>query len=342
MMKRKVLITGGAGYIGAHTAVSLAATGFEPIIVDNLSRSNLSLVRGLEQIVGRKLHFYQADCSSASQLQSVMKEHPDIESVIHFAAFKSVSESVESPLMYYENNIGSTLVLLQQMKNFGLKRLVFSSSCTVYGQPDIIPVTEEAPFKPAESPYGATKQMCERILRDTVIAWPELKVISLRYFNPIGAHPSGLIGELPLGIPGNLVPYITQTAVGKRKELVIFGNDYNTKDGSCMRDFIHVMDLGEAHTKALMAINQLENSFEAINIGTGVPVSVLELVQTFIKVTGIALSYRIGKRRPGDVEKTYADPTKAERLLQWRPRLTAEDALKDAWNWEQKLSNAQH
>jgi len=342
MNSKKVLVTGGAGFIGTHTVVELIAAGMEPIIVDDLSRSNVSLLEGVEKIVGRKLLFYKIDCQDINQFRTVFKKHGDISHVIHFAAFKSVNESVVNPLIYYKNNVGSTVVLMELMKEFAVTRLVFSSSCTVYGQPDIIPVTEEAPFKTAESAYGATKQICERILTDDVKAWRELKVISLRYFNPIGAHPSSLIGELPIGVPTNLVPFITQTAIGKRKELTVFGNDYNTPDGSCLRDFIHIVDLAKAHVKALQMIDALTDRFEAINIGSGIPVSVLHLVKEFIRVTGVKLNYSIGPRRAGDIEKVYADSAKSVKLLQWQTKFSIEDALKDAWNWEKKLNDATH
>ncbi len=342
MQPQKILVTGGAGYIGIHTVVELVHAGLEPVIVDDLSRSTIRLIEGAEAIVGKKLLFYKIDCKDASQLRKVFRENKEIVSVIHFAAFKSVNESVQQPLLYYHNNLGSILTLLEIMKEFSVYRLIFSSSCTVYGQPDIIPVTENAPFKRAESAYGATKQMCERVLEDEVKAWPSLKVVSLRYFNPIGAHSSGLIGELPIGIPGNLVPFITQTAIGKREKLTVFGADYDTPDGSCLRDFIHIVDLAEAHVRALQETDKLPKRFEAINLGTGKPVSVLELVKTFIKISGVSLNYSIGPRREGDIEKVYADPGKSFKLLNWKTRFTLEEALQDAWNWEQKLNHATH
>lgn len=342
MALQKVLVTGGAGYIGAHTVVELVQAGLEPVIVDDLSRSNISLVEGAEKILGRKIQFHKVDCQDADALRKVFQQHSDISSVMHFAAFKSVNESVEKPLIYYRNNIGSLVSLLEVMQEFSVSKLIFSSSCTVYGQPDVIPVTEDAPFKKAESAYGASKQMCERILDDAVNAWPKLRVISLRYFNPIGAHPSGLIGELPIGVPNNLVPFITQTAIGKREKLVVFGSDYKTPDGSCLRDFIHIVDLAIAHVRALQKIDEVPSRHESINLGCGKPVSVLELVKTFIKVTGAPLNYSIGPRRPGDIEKVYADPAKSFRLLNWKTERSTEDALRDAWNWEQKLKHATH
>lgn len=342
MSVRKILVTGGAGYIGIHTVVELVNSGFEPVIVDDLSRSTTDLIEGAEKILGKKLTFFKADCKDREQMRKIFLDHPDLYSVIHFAAFKSVNESTQIPLIYYQNNLGSLITLLDVMKESSVSNLIFSSSCTVYGQPDVIPVTEDAPFKKAESAYGATKQMCERILEDEVKAWPELRVISLRYFNPIGAHPSGLIGELPIGVPGNLVPFITQAAIGKREKLTVFGSDYNTPDGSCLRDFIHIVDLAEAHVRSLEKINSMPNRYEALNLGSGVPVSVLELVKAFVKVNGITLNYFVGPRRTGDIEKVYADCTKSFRFLHWKTRLSLEDALRDAWNWEQKLGYAAH
>lgn len=342
MIPLKILVTGGAGYIGIHTVVELVKSGFEPVIVDDLSRSTMRLIEGAEKILGKKLTFHKADCKDREQMQKIFLQHPNIHSVIHFAAFKSVNESTQVPLLYYGNNLGSLITLLELMKENSITRLVFSSSCTVYGQPDVIPVTEDSPFKKAESAYGATKQMCERILEDEVKARPEFHVISLRYFNPIGAHPSGLIGELPIGVPGNLVPFITQTAIGKRAKLTVFGNDYSTPDGSCLRDFIHIVDLAAAHVRALENIDKVSHHFEPVNLGSGVPVSVLELVKTFIKVSGVQLNYTIGSRRAGDIEKVYADCTKSFRLLHWKTQKSLEDALQDAWNWEQKLNHETH
>ncbi len=340
MASRKILVTGGVGYIGIHTVVELVLAGFEPVLIDDLSRSNISLLKGAEKILNRKLIFHKINCVDSSALTAVFKEHSDVSGVIHFAAFKSVNESVRDPLLYYHNNILSLITVLQVARAFAVKDFVFSSSCTVYGQPDQIPVTEETPLKKAESPYGATKQMCEEILLDMTKADPSVRAVSLRYFNPIGAHPSGLIGELPLGIPGNLVPFITQTAIGKREKLTVFGDDYNTPDGSCLRDFIHVVDLAKAHIKALQRIHLMPERFEPINIGTGIPVSVLELIKSFIRVNAVALQYEIGPRRPGDVEKVYADTTKSAKLLEWQAAFGVDDSLRDAWNWEQKLKYA--
>lgn len=342
MNSQKVLVTGGAGYIGTHTVVELVQAGWEPIVVDDLSRSNISLISGVEKIVGRKISFHKVDCNDRAQLRNIFQENKGITSVIHFAAFKSVNESVQQPLAYYQNNIGSLLTVLGVMNEFSVTRLIFSSSCTVYGQPDQIPVTEEAPFKKAESPYGATKQMCERILEDETAARQELRVVSLRYFNPIGAHPSSHIGELPIGVPSNLVPFITQTAIGKRKRLTVYGADYNTPDGSCLRDFIHIVDLAQAHVRALQKIDNLPHAYEPVNLGSGNPVSVLELVKTFMQVNGVPLDYTIGPRRAGDIEKVFADPRKSFAMLDWKTKLSIQDALRDAWKWEQKLHHAAH
>jgi UDP-glucose 4-epimerase len=340
MSERKIFVTGGVGYIGIHTVVELVRAGKQVVIVDNLSRSDERLLKGAEKILGKALTFVQADCRDRDAMRRVLQAHKDIDSVIHFAAFKSVNESVREPLSYYQNNLESLMVLLEVAREFAINKLIFSSSCTVYGQPDEIPVTEAAPFKKAESAYGATKQMCEEILRDVTRAQPDLKVISLRYFNPIGAHPSGLIGELPIGIPNNLVPYITQTAIGKRDKLTVFGDDYNTPDGSCLRDFIHVVDLAKAHLRAVEKIDEMPMRFQPINVGSGVPVSVLEVIKSFIRVTGVQLPYVIGPRRPGDIEKVYANPERSRQLLGWKTELTTDDALRDAWNWEKQIGNA--
>jgi len=340
MSKKKILVTGGAGFIGAHTVVELVQSGYEPIIVDNLSRSDRTLLDGVERILNQKPKFYEGDCGDESFVRKVFQIEKDIQGAMHFAAFKSVGESVQHPAMYYSNNLNSLISLVNVMREFGVKQLIFSSSCTVYGQPDHIPVNEEAPMKRAESPYGATKQMSERILEDV---YPlGMRIVSLRYFNPIGAHPSALIGELPVGVPGNLVPFITQTAIGKREKLTVFGNDYDTPDGSCLRDFIHVVDVAQAHIKAMEFLTKQPDGpvYKVFNLGTGIGVSVLELVDKFQKVTGVKLNYTIGPRRPGDVEKTYADPTKAFNELQWKPKFSIEDGLLHAWRWEEKLAKA--
>jgi len=330
---KKVLLTGGAGYIGSHTAVELIQQGFDIVVIDDFSRSEKRMIDGIEKITNQKLIYYQGDCGDLKFLDFVF-EKEKIESVIHFAAYKSVNESVVNPLLYYQNNIGSMVSLLSTMEKHGVTELIFSSSCTVYGQPDQAVVDETAPFKKAESPYGATKQMCERILEDSTRANQKLRAVSLRYFNPVGAHPSALIGELPIGVPGNLVPYVTQTAIGLRGKLTVFGNDYNTPDGSCVRDFIDVVDLAKAHIAALKKVSTLANRCEVFNLGTGEGVTVLDLIKRFIAATGIQLNYEIGPRRAGDVEKIYANPAKAEKLLGWKPKLSLEDSLIHAWQWE--------
>jgi UDP-glucose 4-epimerase len=337
MTKKKILVTGGAGYIGAHTALELTQSGYEAVIVDNLSRSNRILLEGMEKITGNKPNFHEGDCVDRDFLRKVFKSEGPIAAVMHFAAYKSVGESVREPLSYYHNNIASLVSILEVMKEFGVKDFIFSSSCTVYGQPDRIPVDESAPFKRAESPYGATKQMCERILEDSFSTG--LRVISLRYFNPIGAHPSALMGELPIGVPNNLVPFITQTAARKRDKLTVFGGDYNTPDGSCLRDYIHVVDVAVAHIKAMeyMSKKSDDTLYEVFNLGTGIGASVLELVNKFEKVTGVKLNYVIGPRRPGDVEKVYADPTKVNNALGWQTKYSMDEALLHAWEWEKKI-----
>ncbi|QOI96994.1 MAG: UDP-glucose 4-epimerase GalE [Flammeovirgaceae bacterium] len=334
---KKILVTGGAGYIGAHTVVELINAGYEVAIIDNLFNSDMTLINGIEKITGKQVNFYKGDCRDKTFLTDLFRKE-SIAGVMHFAALKAVGESVQKPLEYHENNIGSLITVLQVMREQHVKDFIFSSSCTVYGQPDRIPVDEQAPFKKAESPYGLTKQICEQILED--VYKTGFRIISLRYFNPIGAHPSALIGEMPIGTPNNLVPYITQTAAGLRDKLIVFGNDYNTPDGSCIRDFIHVVDLAAAHVKALAWLQATKTAalYEAFNVGTGIGVSVLQLVNAFIRKTGAKLPFRIGPRRPGDVEKVYANPEKINRMMNWKPRFTPEDALVHAWAWQQKLS----
>lgn len=335
-----VLVTGGAGYIGAHTAVELALAGFEPVLIDNLSRSNERLLKGIADVLGRQLIFHRGDCRDEKFLEDIFSKYP-VAGVLHFAAFKAVGESVQQPELYYNNNLNSTLTLVRVMARVGVKPFVFSSSCTVYGEPDHIPVDESAPLKRAESPYGATKQMSERILEDEANTG-RLRVISLRYFNPIGAHPSAKLGELPIGEPSNLVPYVTQAAAGKRKSLTVFGNDYPTPDGYCIRDFIHVVDLAKAHVAALQLLLRYsgKETFQAINLGTGQGVSVLELINTFVRVTGVPVPFTIGPRRSGDVVKTYADVKRARERLKWQCEYSLDDALRHAWAWEQQLSHS--
>ena len=336
---KKILVTGGAGYIGAHTVVELMEAGYDPVVIDNFSGSDRRLLEGIEKVTGKRLEFVEGDCCDKNFLTKLFKSIGPVSSVLHFAAFKSVGESVEKPLDYYRNNIGSLISLLEVMKENNVTDLIFSSSCTVYGQPDHIPVNESAPFKKAESPYGATKQMSERILEDAFRTG--FRIISLRYFNPIGAHPSGLLGELPIGTPNNLVPYLTQTAAGVRKELTIFGNDYDTPDGTCIRDFIHVVDLAVAHVKAMEFLSSRSEQilYEAFNLGTGIGVSVLQLIQKFIKATGVNVPYKIGARRAGDIEKVYADPEKLNKAFGWKTKYSVEESLLHAWQWEKKIRN---
>lgn len=339
-MRKKILTTGGAGFIGAHTVVELHKAGFDTVIIDDLSRTDEILLKGIEEITGQTPNFQKGDCCDKDFVRSVFKKEGNIAGVIHFAAYKAVGESVEKPLDYYRNNIGSLVTLLEAMKEFNVKDFIFSSSCTVYGQPDVIPVNESAPFKRAESPYGATKQMSERILEDAHSTG--YRIISLRYFNPIGAHPTTLLGELPIGVPSNLVPYVTQAAIGKRAKLTVFGNDYDTVDGSNIRDFIHVVDVANAHVKSFEYLQRQPagNYYEAFNLGTGDGVSVLQLVNKFQNVTGVKLNFEIGPRRPGDVVKVYADPTKIMTKMGWKPNFSLEDGLKHAWAWEKKLAGS--
>jgi UDP-glucose 4-epimerase len=338
MGKKKVLVTGGAGYIGAHTVVELAAAGYEAIIVDNLSKSDETLIKGMATILGYSPTFYRGNCIDKEFMSGVFEKEKSISCVMHFAAYKSVGESVQIPVDYYRNNIDSLITLLEVMKDKGVSDLIFSSSCTVYGEPEHVPVSEDAPIRLAESPYGATKQMCERILSDAYRTG--FRVVSLRYFNPIGSHPSINIGELPTGVPNNLVPYVTQTAIGKRDKLTVFGSDYNTPDGSCVRDFIHVSDVALAHLSAMEYLSRKGTgpAYFVFNLGTGKGVSVLELIGHFEKATGVKVNYSIGPRRPGDVEKTYADPSRAFRELGWRPKYSIEEALLHAWKWEEKVA----
>lgn len=336
----KILVTGGTGYIGSHTVVELLAAGMEVVIVDDLSNSELSVLDGIEEISGKRPVFAQFDLCDKAALEDLFKAHADITGIIHFAAKKAVGESVEKPLMYYRNNFDSLLNLLELMSAYGVQNIVFSSSCTVYGQPEKLPVTEETPFQPAESPYGYSKQVCEIILRDACKADASLHAIALRYFNPTGAHESAIIGELPRGVPANLVPFITQTAAGIREKLMVFGSDYHTADGSAIRDYIHVVDLAKAHVVALnRQLKQRQKSnYEFFNIGTGKGNSVLEVVQTFERVNDLKLNYDIVDRRAGDIENIYADTTLANEELGWTAKLGIEDMLRSAWKWQQKLS----
>ncbi len=338
-MKTKILVTGGTGYIGSHTAVELIESGYEVVIVDNLSNSKIEVLDGIEAITGVRPSFSRFDICDREALEKFFGENKDIAAIIHFAASKAVGESVEKPLMYYRNNLVSLMNLLEMMAAGNVPHLVFSSSCTVYGQPDKLPVTEQSPIKPAESPYGNTKQISEEIIRDVIHAEASLHAIALRYFNPVGAHPSALIGELPLGIPNNLVPFITQTAAGIREELRVFGDDYDTPDGTAIRDYIHVVDLAKAHVVAVdrMINGKQKKSFEIFNLGTGNGYSVLEVIRAFEKATGVKLKYRITDRRPGDIEKVWADTSFANRELGWKAERGLETMMASAWKWQQHL-----
>ena len=338
MNSKSVLVAGGAGYIGSHTVVELINAGYEVVVVDNLSNSDISSLEGINKITGVKPTFYNVDCCDKGALSEVFKRH-DFNSVIHFAAFKAVGESVEQPAKYYRNNLLSLMNVLELMVEYGRRNVVFSSSATVYGDADELPVTEDTPRKPATSPYGNTKQMSEDILRDSVRANSSLRGIALRYFNPIGAHPSALIGELPRGVPNNLVPYITQTAAGIRECLSIFGQDYPTPDGSCLRDYIDIVDLAKAHVAAIdrMVEERGKESYEVFNIGTGRPVSVFELVHVFEEANNLKLNYKVAPRRAGDVPAVWADTTRANEVLGWRAERALVDTLKAAWQWERNV-----
>ncbi|MDR1225279.1 MAG: UDP-glucose 4-epimerase GalE [Prevotellaceae bacterium] len=336
---QKILVTGGAGYIGSHTVVELQQSGYDVVIVDDLSNSATSVLKGIEKITGIIPEFEQLDCTDYAGLDGVFIKHKDIAAVIHFAASKAVGESVAKPLKYYRNNLMSLINVLEVMQKHGVDNIVFSSSCTVYGQPDELPVSERAPRKPAESPYGNTKQICEDMIVDAVKSGAKVKASLLRYFNPIGAHPSAEIGELPLGVPQNLIPFVTQTAAGIRAKLSVFGNDYNTPDGSCIRDYINVVDLAKAHVIAVKRLleNKSKKPVEVFNLGTGRGLSVLEVVKTFEKVTGVKLNHEIVGRRAGDIEQVWANPDFANRELGWKAVETIEDTLASAWKWQQKL-----
>lgn len=337
----RILVTGGTGYIGSHTTVELMQQGYDVVIVDNLSNSNADVLDGIETIVGTRPPFEQVDCNDALAMADLFARYPDIVGVIHFAASKAVGESVEQPLMYYRNNLMSLVTLLEQMKAHNVHNIVFSSSCTVYGQPTPkhLPVDETAPIQVALSPYGNTKQINEEIIQDEAHADKSLRATILRYFNPIGAHPSAMIGELPNGVPQNLLPFVTQTAIGLRNELKVFGNDYNTPDGSCIRDYIYVVDLAKAHVKAVerMLSGNATDQVEVFNLGTGRGLSVLEILKTFMQVTGADVPYQIVGRREGDIEQVWAKPDKANTVLGWKADTPIEQVLLSAWKWEQKL-----
>jgi UDP-glucose 4-epimerase len=336
----KILVTGGCGYIGSHTIVDLIENGYDVVCVDNNSRSNPAILDGIQKITGKTVKNYKVDLCSFDETFAIFQENEDIEGIIHFAAYKAVGESVEKPLMYYENNLNSLVSLLKCVQEFNTPWFVFSSSCTVYGNPDHEIVTEETPQKPAESPYGATKQMCERIITDFQMR-SSTQCILIRYFNPVGMHPSIEIGELPIGKPQNLVPAITQTAIGKLPKLTVFGNDYPTRDGSCVRDFIHVSDIAHAHTLAMQYLQEKRNATgcEIFNLGTGNGVTVLAAIHAFEKVSGQKLNYEIGPRRPGDVIAIYANNDKAKKQLGWNPEYSIEDMMSTAWKWELKLKD---
>jgi UDP-glucose 4-epimerase len=334
---KNILVTGGAGYIGSHTCVALVKAGFQPFILDNFANSEKWMVQNIEKITGATIPCFEGDVRNAEYVEELLT-HNKIEGIIHFAALKAVGESVRQPLAYYDNNVNGLVQVLKAMQAAGCFHLVFSSSCTVYGEPDQLPVTEKSPLKPAQSPYGATKQMGEQIIQDFHSSSAPLKAFILRYFNPIGAHESALIGELPRGVPNNLVPFITQTAIGKREKLMVFGHDYPTRDGTCIRDYIDIMDLAEAHVKALEQLQSVDESkIEICNVGTGKGVSVQEVIDTFEEVTGNKLNYEYTDRRPGDVIQIYADASYAETVLKWKARRSLADSLESAWKWEEGL-----
>ena len=339
-MKQTILVTGGTGFIGSHTTVELQQAGYNVVIVDNLSNSNADVIDGIEQITGIRPAFEQVDCCDKAALDAVFSKYEGIKGIIHFAASKAVGESVEKPLLYYRNNIVSLINLLELMPQHQVKGIIFSSSCTVYGQPskEYLPVTEDAPIQVACSPYGNTKQINEEIIRDYIHSGASIKSIILRYFNPIGAHPSALIGELPNGVPMNLIPFVTQTAMGIRKELKIFGNDYDTADGTCLRDYIYVVDLAKAHVKAMIRVLDVDTeAIEYFNVGTGRGVSTYEVVDKFEKATGVKVNWSYAPRREGDIEKVWANPDKANHVLGWKAETSLEETLKTAWNWQLKL-----
>ena len=334
-----ILVTGGAGFIGSHTVVELNNAGFESIILDNFSNSDKKAITGIEQIIGKSVKYYEGDINDATVWDKIFSEQK-IDGIIHFAAAKAVGESVEKPLKYYHNNVSATILMLEKIKEYGINNLVFSSSCTVYGEPDSLPVTESSAVKPATSPYGNTKQICESIIKDTVQSTNDFHAISLRYFNPIGAHESCLIGELPLGPPANLVPFLTQSVAGIRGQLSVYGNDYPTTDGTAVRDYIHVVDLAKAHVSALNLLlkQPVGRYYDFFNIGTGKGSSVLEVINAFEEATGLKVDYVIKPRREGDVVAVYADCTKSKEILGWHTEKSLKDALGDAWNWQKSLT----
>ncbi len=335
-MKETILVTGGTGFIGSHTTVELQAAGYEVVIVDNLSNSREDVIDGIEKISGIRPAFEKVDLCDFEATEAVFKKYPKISGIIHFAASKAVGESVQKPLLYYRNNIISLVNLLELMPKYDVKGIIFSSSCTVYGQPDVLPATEETPIKKAESPYGNTKQINEEIIYDTVASGSPIKAILLRYFNPIGSHPTAIIGEMPNGVPQNLIPFLTQTAIGIREKLSVFGSDYDTPDGSCIRDYIYVVDLAKAHVCAMTRImeGKTEEPVEVYNVGTGKGTSVLELINAFEAATGVKLNYQIVDRRPGDIEKVWGNVDKANKVLGWKADTPLEEVLATAWKWQ--------
>lgn len=339
MEKTRILVTGGTGYIGSHTTVELINAGYDVVIIDNLSNSNADVIDGIEAITGVRPAFVKGDCTDVPTLRKLFTDYPGIKGIINFAASKAVGESVQKPLLYYRNNLETLINLLELMPEFGVKGFVFSSSCTVYGEPDVNPVTEQSPIKVATSPYGNTKQISEEIITDVINSGAPFKSVILRYFNPIGAHPSAEIGELPNGVPQNLVPYLTQTAMGIRKELSVFGDDYNTPDGSCIRDYINVVDLAKAHVIAVerMLNDASEDKIEIFNLGTGLGTSVLGLIDAFERSTGVKVPHKIIGRRAGDIEKVWADPTYANNVLGWKAETSLDDTMRSAWAWQLKL-----
>ncbi len=338
-MKPRILVTGGTGYIGSHTVVELQKAGYPVVIIDNLSNSNKEVLDGIERITGIRPDFVEADCTDIKALDKLFTDYPGIKGIINFAASKAVGESMQKPILYYRNNLATLLNLLEEMPIHGVKGIVFSSSCTVYGEPDVNPVTEQSPIKKATSPYGNTKQISEEIITDVINAGAPIKSVILRYFNPVGAHPSAEIGELPNGVPQNLIPYLTQTAMGIRKELSVFGDDYNTPDGSCIRDYIDVVDLAKAHVIAVerMLEDKSDEKIEIFNLGTGNGLSVLQLINTFEEATGVKVPHKIVGRRAGDIEKVWANPTYANEVLGWKADTPIADTMRSAWAWQCKL-----